>query len=146
MPKAVILLSGGLDSVTVLALALEQSFDCYTLSLDYGQRHKAELAAAKNIAATMQVQEHKVINLYANIESLQQHDQVKFVICSKLDYQWALDIIKEHKLNECCDILFTPGYEQQDATELADWILQDRAPVRMQIQLHKFLWGDVPGK
>jgi len=63
MPKAVILLSGGLDSVTVLALAQEQSFDCYTLSLDYGQRHKAELSAAKNIAATMQVQEHKVIKI-----------------------------------------------------------------------------------
>ena len=85
-------------------------------------------------------------NLYANIACLRQHDQVKFVICSKLDYQWALDIINEHKLNECCDVLFTPSYGQQDAAELADWILQDRLPVRMQIQLHKFLWGDVPGK
>ena len=63
MPKAVILLSGGLDSVTVLALAIEQGFDCYALSLDYGQRHKAELSAAANIAATMQVKEHKVITI-----------------------------------------------------------------------------------
>ena len=85
-------------------------------------------------------------NLYANIECLQQHDQLKFVICSRPDYQWALDMINEHKLNERCEVLFTPAYGQQDATELADWILQDRLPVRMQIQLHKFLWGNVPGK
>ena len=85
-------------------------------------------------------------NLYANIAHLQQHDQVKFVICSRVDYQWALDIIAEHKLNEYCEVLFTPGYGQQDATELADWVLQDKIPVRMQIQLHKYLWGNVPGK
>ena len=63
MPKAVILLSGGLDSVTVLALAMEQGFECYALSLDYGQRHKAELAAAKRIAAAMGVKQHKVIHI-----------------------------------------------------------------------------------
>ena len=85
-------------------------------------------------------------NLYTNIEYLQLHDQVKFVICSRVDYQWALDIIAEHKLNERCEVLFTPSYGQQDATELADWVLQDKVPVRMQIQLHKLLWGDVPGK
>jgi len=85
-------------------------------------------------------------NLYANIAHLQQHDQVKFVICSRVDYQWALDIIAEHRLNERCEVLFTPSYGQQDATELADWVLQDKIPVRMQIQLHKYLWGNVPGK
>ena len=63
MPKAVILLSGGLDSVTLLAMAQEQGFACYALSLDYGQRHKAELLAAKNIAASMGVKEHKVIRI-----------------------------------------------------------------------------------
>jgi len=85
-------------------------------------------------------------NLYANIARLHRHDQVKFVICSRLDYEWALDTIHEHKLNECCEILFTPGFGKQDATELADWVLADRLPVRLQIQLHKYLWGDVPGK
>lgn len=63
MPKAIILLSGGLDSVTVLAQAMEQGFECYALSLDYGQRHKAELAAAKTIAAAMGVRQHKVIHI-----------------------------------------------------------------------------------
>ena len=85
-------------------------------------------------------------NLYTNIDHLQKHDQLKFVICNRLDYEWALDKINEHKLNERCEILFTPGYGQQDATELADWVLHDKLPVRMQIQLHKYLWGDVPGK
>jgi len=63
MPKAVVLLSGGLDSSTLLALAIEQGFECYALSFDYGQRHKAELSAAANIAASMQAKEHKVINI-----------------------------------------------------------------------------------
>ena len=63
MPKAVVLLSGGLDSVTALAIAQEQGFDCYTLSLDYGQRHNAELNAAKRLAQAANVQEHKIIQL-----------------------------------------------------------------------------------
>jgi len=63
MPDAVILLSGGLDSATTLAIAREQGYDCHALSLDYGQRHNAELAAARRIAASMGVREHKVIHL-----------------------------------------------------------------------------------
>lgn len=63
MPDAVILLSGGLDSATALAIAREQGFDCHALSLDYGQRHNAELAAARRIAATMDVREHKVVHI-----------------------------------------------------------------------------------
>ena len=63
MPKAVVLLSGGLDSITALALAQEQGFDCYALSLDYGQRHNAELAAAQRLAEAAGVNEHKVIRL-----------------------------------------------------------------------------------
>ncbi len=63
MPKAVVLLSGGLDSITALALAQEQGFDCYALSLDYGQRHNAELAAAQRLAAAAGVREHRVIRL-----------------------------------------------------------------------------------
>lgn len=84
-------------------------------------------------------------NRYENIEHLKSGDQIKFVICDRQDYNWARTIILEHELLGVCDILFSPGYETQQATELADWILQDRLPVRLQIQLHKFLWGEAPG-
>jgi 7-carboxy-7-deazaguanine synthase len=85
-------------------------------------------------------------NLYTNLDCLERHDQVKFVICDQADYQWAKDRISEYALNERCEVLFSPSFGQQDATELADWILQDQLPVRMQIQLHKYLWGTGPGR
>ena len=85
-------------------------------------------------------------NLYANLDRLERHDQVKFVICDRDDYQWSKDRISEYALNDRCEILFSPSFGQQDATELADWILQDQLPVRMQIQLHKFLWGTGSGR
>ena len=85
-------------------------------------------------------------NLYDNIACLQPHDQVKFIICSRSDYQWAKDMISKHGLNDRCEILLSPSHGQQDATELADWILQDQLPVRMQVQLHKYLWGNEPGR
>jgi 7-carboxy-7-deazaguanine synthase len=85
-------------------------------------------------------------NLYINLDCLERHDQVKFVVCDQADYQWAKDRISEYALNERCEVLFSPSFGQQDATELADWILQDQLPVRMQIQLHKYLWGTGPGR
>ena len=85
-------------------------------------------------------------NLYNNIACLQQHDQVKFIICGRSDYQWAKTLISEQDLNNRCEVLLSPSHGQQDATELADWILRDRLPVRLQIQLHKYLWGDQPGR
>jgi 7-carboxy-7-deazaguanine synthase len=85
-------------------------------------------------------------NLYTNLDCLERHDQVKFVICDQADYQWAKDRISEYALNERCEVLFSPSFGQQDATELANWILQDQLPVRMQIQLHKYLWGTGPGR
>ena len=84
-------------------------------------------------------------NLYENMGHLQAHDQVKFVICSRADYEWAKEKIEEHDLDGRCELLFSPSHDQQNATELADWILQDRLPVRMQLQLHKYLWGNEPG-
>ncbi|MCL4315466.1 MAG: 7-carboxy-7-deazaguanine synthase QueE [Gammaproteobacteria bacterium] len=83
-------------------------------------------------------------NLYANIAHLTPRDEVKFVICDRADYEWAKGVLKQYSFP--CEILFSPSYQQLNATELADWILQDRLPVRLQIQLHKYLWGDVPGK
>jgi 7-carboxy-7-deazaguanine synthase len=85
-------------------------------------------------------------NHYENINSLLSHDEVKFVICSRADYEWARDMLQQHALTERCSVLFSPSQGEQDATELANWILQDRLPVRLQIQLHKLLWGDVSGR
>ena len=85
-------------------------------------------------------------NRLENIARLTSHDQVKFVICSREDYQWACDMVHEYRLDRICGVLFSPAHGQQDATELADWILADRLSVRLQIQLHKLLWGNEPGR
>ena len=85
-------------------------------------------------------------NRYENLSVIAETDQVKFVICSREDYDWARQMLQEHGIAQRCTVLFSPVYGQQDATELADWILQDRLPVRMQIQLHKYLWGNEPGR
>lgn len=85
-------------------------------------------------------------NRYANIELLQAKDQVKFIICDRADYEWSRARVAEHRLYERCEVLFSPSYGQIDAAELADWILADRLPVRMQVQLHKILWGEARGR
>ena len=85
-------------------------------------------------------------NRIENFAYLSAHDQLKFVICSREDYDWSKAFLDEHELMGRCGVLFSPSYKQQSPTELADWILADRLPVRFQIQLHKILWGDVPGK
>ncbi len=86
-------------------------------------------------------------NDYDNIGYLTVQDQVKFVICDRDDYEWARFKLDELGLaGRINDILFSPSFGQQDATELADWILEDRLPVRLQLQLHKLLWNDEPGR
>jgi 7-carboxy-7-deazaguanine synthase len=85
-------------------------------------------------------------NRIENFTHLSPRDQLKFVICSRADYDWSKAFLQAHGLLGRRGVLFSPSYQQQSATELADWILQDRLPVRFQIQLHKILWGDVPGK
>lgn len=84
-------------------------------------------------------------NLWDNLKYLTAQDQVKFVICDRKDYEWAKEKLSEYKLSERCEVLFSPSYQQISNRELADWILEDHLPVRFQIQLHKALWGDVPG-
>lgn len=85
-------------------------------------------------------------NRYENIELLNRHDQVKFVICDRQDYEWARLQLDQLHLGERVDeILFSPSFGQQNATELAEWILRDRLPVRFQLQLHKLLWNDAAG-
>jgi 7-carboxy-7-deazaguanine synthase len=85
-------------------------------------------------------------NLYQNIFHLNYQDQVKFVIGNDEDYNWSKSAINEYELSGRCEILFSPVMGQQNPTELAEKILQDRLPVRFQIQLHKLLWDDAQGK
>jgi len=85
-------------------------------------------------------------NLYAQLHTLGAHDQIKFVICSRSDYDWSVAKLRELRLPERCTVLFSPSHEQLAARELADWVLSDRLPVRFQLQLHKALWGNVAGR
>ena len=85
-------------------------------------------------------------NLYTELSRLEARDQVKFVICNRADYEWSRAKVTELGLDARCPVLFSPSFEQLPARMLADWILEDRLPVRFQVQLHKVLWGNVPGK
>ncbi|AZS51904.1 7-carboxy-7-deazaguanine synthase QueE [Entomomonas moraniae] len=85
-------------------------------------------------------------NLYENVDFLTKNDQVKFVICSKNDYDWAKTKLIQYNLTERVnEIIFSPSYQQVKAQALADWIVADNLPVRFQLQLHKILWNDEPG-
>jgi 7-carboxy-7-deazaguanine synthase len=85
-------------------------------------------------------------NRYEELALLRPEEQIKFVICDRGDYQWSRQKVAELELAQRCTVLFSPSAGQLAARELADWILADRLPVRFQLQLHKVLWGDVPGK
>ena len=85
-------------------------------------------------------------NIEVNYNYLKNNDQIKFVICDKTDYDWSVDYIKKHNLSEKCKILFSPSYDEMSPTELAELILSDGLQVRLQIQLHKVLWGEQRGK
>lgn len=84
-------------------------------------------------------------NLYSNLNFINNTDQIKFVICDQNDYQWSKELIQKHNLFQRCEILFSPSHQQIAYKTLADWILKDQLPVRFQIQLHKEIWGDLPG-
>jgi 7-carboxy-7-deazaguanine synthase len=85
-------------------------------------------------------------NLMSNLEHLNTYDEVKFVIGDEADYDWSVEQLKTHAIDERCKVLFSPVQGQFSPTELADRIVADRLPVRFQFQLHKLLWGDKPGK
>ena len=85
-------------------------------------------------------------NRWDNLPLLTAHDQVKFVLCGRADYEWARAVVAEHELAARCDVLFSPSKDELAARELADWIVADRLPVRFQVQLHKLLWNDEPGR
>ncbi len=85
-------------------------------------------------------------NRYENIDALDSNDQIKFVITDRADYEWSCHLLAEHQLDKRCEVLFSPVSGELEAKLLAQWILQDRLPVRMQLQLHKLIWGDERGR
>jgi 7-carboxy-7-deazaguanine synthase len=85
-------------------------------------------------------------NLWSNLPLLTAHDQVKFVLCDRTDFDWACAVVAEHRLHERCEVLFSPSATQLPARTLADWIVTEKPPVRFQVQLHKLLWNDEPGR
>jgi 7-carboxy-7-deazaguanine synthase len=85
-------------------------------------------------------------NLLSNLDDLRDSDVLKFVICDRADYEWSRELVMDRRPDERCPVFFSPSWGQQDAGELGDWILADRLPVRLQVQLHKVLWGDAPGR
>ena len=84
-------------------------------------------------------------NLLSNLPFLKAGDQIKFVLCSRQDYEWAKEMLITHKLTEHTQILFSPSWNELQPTELANWIVKDKLSVRFQLQLHKILWNDAPG-
>lgn len=85
-------------------------------------------------------------NLWSNLAHLRTHDEIKFVLCDAADYDWAKQVLQEHRLTEKCAVLFSPAQSRLTARDLAEWILRDGLQVRLQVQLHKLLWGNQQGK
>jgi len=85
-------------------------------------------------------------NLYENIDHLTAHDQVKFVLLDRADFDWSVEVLNRYDLSARCDVLFSPVHGELAPAELAAWILENPCPVRLQIQLHKYLWGEEQGR
>jgi len=85
-------------------------------------------------------------NTYENLQYIKPSDCLKFVICDEDDYRWSVKFVEDSDLTNVCDVFFSPSADQLSATDLADWIVRDRLPVRLQVQLHKILWQNEPGR
>lgn len=85
-------------------------------------------------------------NRWENLDLLTSHDELKFVLASREDYEWAVSAFRQRRLFERCPVLFSPVQGQLDPTQLAQWILDDRLPLRFQLQLHKLLWDNAKGR
>ena len=85
-------------------------------------------------------------NKYTNFDFIKSSDAFKFVICDEKDYQWSKLLVEQQGLDKKCEVFFSPSAEQLNATDLADWIIRDQIPVRMQLQLHKILWNNEAGR
>lgn len=138
-------------------LAQKACLDLLTQLCDEGYKVSLETSGAMDVA-DVDARVSKVMdiktpgsheeskNKWQNLKHITAHDQIKFVITSREDYDWARQQLSEHGLIDKCEVFFSPSKDQCDATELAEWILADQLNVRMQLQLHKILWGDEPGK
>lgn len=138
-------------------LAQRAALDLLTALCDAGYEVSLETSGALDVsqvdARAVKVMDIKTPgsgeadkNRFENIAHLTPRDQVKFVLCNRDDYDWAKALLSQYDLAARCEVLFSPSFGELDATPLADWILEDHLPVRLQIQLHKYLWGNVPGK
>jgi 7-carboxy-7-deazaguanine synthase len=126
-------------------------------SCDAGYEVSLETSGALDVSA-VDARVHKVMdlkapgsgesqrNLWSNLEHLLSHDQIKIVLASREDYEWACAMLVQHRLAERCMVLFSPVHGAVEPRELAEWILADKLPVRFQMQLHKLLWNDAAGK
>jgi 7-carboxy-7-deazaguanine synthase len=85
-------------------------------------------------------------NLMDNLARVRSKDVIKFVICDRTDYEWSRDMVRSRNLSERAQVFFSPSWGQIEPSELAEWVLEDRLEVRVQLQLHKLIWGDIPGK
>jgi 7-carboxy-7-deazaguanine synthase len=85
-------------------------------------------------------------NEAANLRCLKKTDQIKFVICDRADYEWSRDFLKRERLAERSELLFSPAWGRIEPKDLAEWVLADHLPVRVQVQLHKLLWGETRGR
>lgn len=149
----------GVACVTVTGgepLAQPQCLSLLSALCDRGYRVSLETSGALDVAAVdarvMKVMDWKTPgsgeharNRRENLRHLGAGDQLKFVICGREDYEWARRQLARHGLPRRCEVLFSPACPELEAARLAEWILEDRLDVRLQIQLHKYLWGDVPG-
>lgn len=138
-------------------LAQKACLDLLSCLCDRGYRVSLETGGALDVAPVdarvMKILDIKTPasgeeakNRHENLECLTSSDQIKFVICNREDYEWARAKLLDENLPDVCEVLFSPSHDELRAATLADWILADQLPVRLQVQLHKYLWGDVRGK
>ena len=140
-------------------LAQKQCIALLKLLCDYGYKVSLETSGAIDVQEVdprvMKVMDLKTPssneenkNKYSNLDFISEHDQIKFVICNRADYDWAVNTLSQYHLTEKCEVLFSPVNVLEGENimkDLADWVLEDQLQVRYQIQLHKTIWGNIPG-
>ncbi len=138
-------------------LAQKQCIDLLSMLCDLGYKVSLETSGALDISSVdsrvSTVMDIKTPdsnesdkNLLVNLQALDENDQVKLVVCSREDYEWSRQFILDSAVNEVCSVILSPSFGQVTPRELAEWVLQDRLNVRVQVQLHKIIWGEEQGR